>query len=224
MQPKTEQPKLKRVLTVANILNQNIVRIPFEDDSDWYQAYKRPQNRGVWFMWGGSGSGKSTKAMMTAKKLAQYDKTLYATQEEETDDSDFVDRVELLKMQDVKKHFHAQSYTLQELDEYLEKRGSAHTVVMDSAPYYFKTWEEYYLFKKKWATKKLIIIIGHAEGKNPSTELQKRIMYDAKMKIFISGYLATCKGRTIGPNGGRFIIWKEGYEKLHGANSIKKEN
>ncbi|CAM1341796.1 hypothetical protein [Tenacibaculum aestuarii] len=224
MQPKTEQPKLKRVLTVANILNQNIVRIPFEDDSDWYKAYKRPQNRGIWFMWGGSGSGKSTKAMMTAKKLAQYDKTLYATQEEETDDSDFVDRVELLKMQDVKNNFHAQSYTLQELDEYLEKRGSAHTVVMDSAPYYFKTWEEYYLFKKKWATKKLIIIIGHAEGKNPSTELQKRIMYDAKMKIFISGYLATCKGRTIGPNGGRFIIWKEGYEKLHGANSTKKEN
>ena len=43
-------------------------------------------------------------------------------------------------------------------------------------------------------------------------------MYDAKMKIFVSGYLATCKGRTIGPNGGRFIIWEDGYKKIQGAS------
>lgn len=214
------QPKIKKALTVANILNQKIERIPFEEGTPWYEAYKQPQNRGVWFLWGGSGSGKSTKAMMTAKELAKNEKTLYATQEEETDDSDFVDRIEFLKMQDVAKKFHAQNYSLTELDKVLDRRGSAHVVIIDSAPYFFKNWDEYYRFKKKWANKKLIIIIGHADGKNPSTELQKRIMYDAKMKIFIEGYQAICKGRTIGPNGGRFIIWKEGFEKLHGENSI----
>jgi hypothetical protein len=44
-------------------------------------------------------------------------------------------------------------------------------------------------------------------------------MFDAKMKIFVNGYLALCRGRTIGPNGGKFIIWEEGYRRLHGENN-----
>lgn len=204
-------------MTVANIVNQKIVRIPFT--GDWYQAFKQPQNRGVWFAYGGSGSGKSTFMMRLAKELAKTYKTLYDLLEEEVDDSDFIERTELCKMQDVEDSFHAQRFTIRELDEYLEKRNSPDVVVIDSAPYFFNTWDEYYAFKQKWAKRKIIIIVGHAEGKNPSTELQKRIMYDAKMKIFISGYLAVCKGRTIGPNGGRFIIWKEGYEALQGKEA-----
>lgn len=209
--------KLKQVLTVANILNQKIERIPFE--GDWYEAFKQPQNRGVWFAYGGSGSGKSTFMMQLARELAKTYKTLYNLLEEETDDSDFIERTELCKMRDVEKTFHAQRYDLNQLNEYLSKRNSPDVIVIDSAPYFFKNWDEYYQFKQKWAKTKIIVIVGHADGKNPSTELQKRIMYDAKMKIFISGYLATCKGRTIGPNGGRYIIWKQGYEKLQGTTA-----
>lgn len=209
--------KLKQVLTVANILNQKIERIPFE--GDWYEAFKQPQNRGVWFAYGGSGSGKSTFMMQLARELAKTYKTLYNLLEEETDDSDFIERTELCKMRDVEKTFHAQRYDLNQLNEYLSKRNSPDVIVIDSAPYFFKNWDEYYQFKQKWAKTKIIVIVGHADGKNPSTELQKRIMYDAKMKIFISGYLATCKGRTIGPNGGRYIIWKQGHEKLQGTTA-----
>jgi hypothetical protein len=217
---KNKKPKLARVLTVANVKSQNIQRIPFE--GDFYEAFGSPQNRGVWFLYGGSGSGKSTKAMMLAKELAKKFKTLYDLLEEEIDDADFIERMDLMKMQDVKSNFFVQQYSLQDLDIYLEKRDSAHVVIIDSAPYIFKTWDEYYAFKKKWAAKKIIIIVGHAEGKNPRTELQKSIKYDAKMKIFVSGYLATCQGRTIGPNGGNFIIWKEGYDKLRGQNAHKE--
>ncbi|MCG8203410.1 ATP-binding protein [Tenacibaculum finnmarkense] len=206
----------RRPLTVANIQNQTIERIPF--GGDWYQAFKQPQNRGVWFAYGGSGSGKSTFMMQLAKELSTPYKTLYNLLEEETDDSDFIERTSLCQMQDVEGSFHAQRYELEELNKYLERRNSSDVVIIDSAPYFFKTWDEYWEFKQRWATKKIIVIVGHAEGKSPSTDLQKRIMYDAKMKIFISGYLATCKGRTIGPNGGRYIIWQEGYEKIHGDN------
>lgn len=209
--------RLKQVLTVANIQNTKIEVLLFEDQ--WYEAFGRPQNRGVWFVWGGSGSGKSTFAMQLAKELADSYKTLYNLLEEETDDSDFIDRTKLCQMQDVEGMFYAQRYSPAELNAYLEKRNSAHAVIIDSAPYFFNNWDDYQALKKRWATKKIIVIIGHAEGKNPNTELQKRIMYDAKMKIFISGYLATCKGRTIGPNGGRYIIWKEGYEALRGQEN-----
>ncbi|WP_161531285.1 AAA family ATPase [Riemerella anatipestifer] len=209
--------KLKQVLTVANIQNTKIERLPFE--GVWYEAFGRPQNRGVWFVWGGSGSGKSTFAMQLAKVLAECDKTFYDLLEEETDDSDFVDRTELCKMQDVADTFNAQKFTLEELDLYLSKRNSPKYVIIDSVPYFFKSWDEYMVFKKKWATQKVLVFIGHAEGKNPADKLQTRIMYDAKMKIFVSGYLATCKGRTIGPNGGNYIIWKEGYEALVGKEN-----
>lgn len=209
--------KLKQVLTVANIQNTKIERLPFE--GDWYEAFGQPQNRGIWFVWGGSGSGKSTFAMQLAKALSICGKTFYDLLEEETDDSDFIERTELCKMQDVADTFNAQRYTLEELDIYLSKRNSPDYVIIDSLPYFLNLWDEYKAFKKKWATKKVIVFIGHADGKNPSTELQKRIMYDAKMKIFVSGYLATCKGRTIGPNGGNYIIWKEGYEAIRGKEN-----
>lgn len=216
-----ETIKLKKLLTVANIQNTKVERIPFEDE--WYEAFKQPQNRGVWYVWGGSGSGKSSFAMQLAKELAKSGNVLYNVLEEETDDSDFIDRTITFQMQDVKESFHAQRYTLKELNAYLEKRSSADYIIIDSLPYFLENWQEYKEFKQQWATKKVLIFIGHAEGKNPSTELQKKVMFDAKMKIFVSGYLATCKGRTIGPNGGRFIVWQEGYEALQGAKKDENE-
>lgn len=66
---------------------------------------------------------------------------------------------------------------------------------------------------------KIVLITGHAQGSNPRTELEKSIMYDARQKIFVDGYQASCKGRTIGPNGGFYTIWKEGFEKIHGSQT-----
>jgi len=211
----SKTPKLKKVLTVANIQNQNIDRIQFK--GDWFQAFKKPQNKGVWFIWGGSGSGKSTFLMMLAKEFAKTEKVFYNLLEEETDDSDFVERTELCQMNEVADNFNVQRYNYDELYAYLDKRGSPKVVVIDSITYFTKSFQKYKDLKKKFKDK-IFIITGHADGKDPRTTLEEDIMYDAKMKIFVSGYLATCKGRTIGPNGGLFVIWPEGYKKLQGAS------
>ena len=81
-----------------------------------------------------------------------------------------------------------------------------------------ETFEQYKQFKKMFKDK-IIIITGHANGKNPKHSLEDSIMFDAKMKIFVNGYLALCRGRTIGPNGGRFIIWEDGYRRLNGETA-----
>ncbi len=215
---KARKPQaLLKALTVANIINQAIKRILFT--GDWYQAFKNPQDKGVWFVWGGSGSGKSTFILMLCKALAKLEfKVFLNLCEEETDDSDFIDRVNQLQMNEVSDNFAARSYNYEQMIAYLQKRASPKVVVIDSATYFFESFEQYKAFKAMFRNK-IIIITGHARGNNPKFELEDRIMYDAKMKVFVNGYLALCKGRTIGPNGGRFIIWQEGYEQIHGNQS-----
>lgn len=209
--------KLKKALTVANILNQTINRVLFRNA--FFEAFRHPQNKGVWFCWGGSGSGKSTFLMKLAKEFAECGlQVFYNLLEEETDDSDVVERTELVGMSDVKGKFLMQSYNYDQLCAYLDKRNSPDVVFIDSGIYFFKSFEQYLQFKQKYK-KKIIVISGHARGKNPKTDLEDRIMFDAKQKVFISGYLAACKGRTIGPNGGLYIIYQEGYEKLRGTEN-----
>ncbi|MDN3673109.1 hypothetical protein QWY99_08620 [Flavobacterium branchiarum] len=207
--------KIKKALTVANILSQKIKRVLFKES--FFEAFRCPQNKGVWFVWGSSGSGKSTFLMQLAKEFARCGlNVFYNLLEEETDDSDFIERTELVGMGDVKDKYLAGSYNYDQLCEYLDRRGSQEVVVIDSGTYFFKSFDQYLDFKKKYKNK-IIIISGHAQGSNPRSELEKSIMFDAKQKVFVSGYLAACKGRTIGPNGGLFIIWNEGYEKLRGS-------
>lgn len=204
---------MKKALNVANILNQKIERIRFE--GEMYQAFKEPQNKGIWFVWGASASGKSTFLLQLAKEFAKTQDTFYNLLEEETDDSDFIERNEIVGTSDVKDRFLAASYNYEQMCAYLDKRGSPNVVFIDSGVYFFKSFDQYLEFKRRYR-KKIIVISGHAQGNNPRSELEKSIMFDAKQKVFVTGYLAACKGRTIGPNGGLYIIWQEGYEKLRG--------
>lgn len=208
---------LKRVLTLANIQAQKIVTIPFY--GEMLDAFGEPQDRGVWFIWGNSGSGKSTFVMQLAKNMAFNYKTLYNLLEEEPDDSDYIKRTILLNMNEVKENFHTASYNYDDLVLYLKKRNSPKVIVIDSLPYFKINFDKYLALKKQFKDK-IFIIVGHAEGKHPRTKFQEDVMYDAKMKIFVDGYQAICKGRTFGKNGGIFTIWKEGVQKIQGNNKI----
>lgn len=213
--------KLKKPLSTVHIQSQKIERIPFSGRFE--DAFGRPQNRGAWFICGGTTSGKSSFAMQLAYEFGQYYKVLYNLLEEEPDDADYIERTEKWGMEHLGSNFQTVSYNLEELDFYLsnQKRNKSQVVFVDSLPYFTKSYDEYLAFKKKWANKVILVFIGHADGKNPSTEMQKRVMFDVKMKLMVSGYLVVCKGRTIGKNGGLFVVWKEGYEKLRGEEPQK---
>ena len=44
----------------------------FDFDGDWYQAFGRPEKRGVWLIWGQSGNGKTSFVMQLCKYLCQF--------------------------------------------------------------------------------------------------------------------------------------------------------
>lgn len=211
---------MRKALTVANVINQKVTVIDFsETDNDLYQAFGNPQNKGVWFLWGGSGSGKSSLLLDLTKAFCRSLKAIHNEREEDLDDIDFINRMKLKNMQDVKDNYHVASYNYDEMCKYLDRRDSAKVVLINSATYFFESIPQYFEFTRKYKRTKIIIISGSAKGNNPYTELENKIMYDANKKIFVSGYLATCKGRTIGPNGGTYIVWQEGFEKLRGAET-----
>jgi len=208
---------LKKALTVANVINQKVTLIDFSETApELYQAFGNPQNKGVWFFWGGSGSGKSGLMLDVTKEFCRDLKAIHNELEEDLDDVDFINRLKLKNMQDVKENFVTASYNYEELCAYLDKRDSPKVVVINSATYFFKDIPQYFEFTKKYKRRKIILISGMANGNHPYSELEKKIMYDANKKVFVSGYLASCKGRTIGPNGGSYIVWKEGFEKIRG--------
>lgn len=210
---------MKKALTVTNIINQKVTLIDFSKNyPQLYQAFGNPQNKGIWFVWGGSGSGKSSFILDLAKALSETFKTIHNELEEDLDDLDFINRLRLKNMQDVKDNFLTASYNYEELCAYLDGRNSPKVVVINSATYFFKDLQQYFEFTNKYKRRKIIIISGMAKGNNPYSELETKIMYDANKKIFVSGYLALCKGRTIGPNGGTYIIWAEGYDKVRGSS------
>jgi len=212
---------IKKALTVANVVNQTVTLIDFSVHApELYQAFGNPQNKGIWFAWGGSGSGKSSLLLDITKAFCKSGlKAIHVEHEEDLDDVDFIERLKLKNMQDVKDNFLTAQYNHDELCVYLDRRDSAKVVVINSATYFFNSLQQYYDFVKKYKRRKIIIISGMALGNNPYSELERKIMYDANKKIFCSGYLASCKGRTIGPNGGTYIIWKQGYEKLNGTDN-----
>lgn len=210
---------IKKALSVTNIINQKVTLIDFaKNHPQLYQAFGNPQNKGIWFVWGGSGSGKSSLLLDIAKALSHNMKTIHNELEEDLDDLDFINRLRLKNMQDVKDNFLTASYNYEELCEYIEKRDSPKVIVINSATYFFKDLQQYFEFTNKYKRRKIIIISGMAKGNNPYSELETKIMYDANKKIFCAGYLALCKGRTIGPNGGTYVIWPEGYDKARGTS------
>lgn len=211
---------MKKALTVANVINQKVTLINFSEyANDLYQAFGNPQNKGIWFVWGGSGSGKSSLILEITKAFCRDLKAIHNEREEDLDDVDFIERLKMKNMQDVKDNFLTAQYDYDELCKYLDKRDSPKVVVINSATYFFKDLQQYFDFAHKYKRRKIIIISGMAKGNNPYSELETKIMYDANKKIFCSAYLASCKGRTIGPNGGTYIIWQEGYEKTRGTQA-----
>lgn len=214
---------MKKALTVANVINQQVTLIDFSTIAPaLYQCFGNPQNKGIWFVWGGSGSGKSSLLLDITKAFCLSGlKAIHNEREEDLDDVDFIERLKMKNMQDVKDHFVTANYNYEEMCKYLDSRNSPKVVVINSATYFFENLTQYFEFANKYKRKKILIISGMAKANNPYTEMETKIMYDANKKAFCSAYNASCKGRTIGPNGGTYIIWKEGYEKARGTINEK---
>lgn len=206
---------MARALSATELSNKKYQLFDFTDD--WLNAFGCPEMSGVWFIWGGSGSGKTTFTLQLVKYLAQFDKVLYNSLEEgaaytmklafeRVNMKKVGSRVQLLKAEPTP-----------ELIKRLDKRESRRIVVMDSIQYARMNYPKYQDFVERYPGK-LFIFTSQAKGSNPVGRTAEQVMFDADMKIWVEGYKAFSKGRYIGQTG-EYTIWDAGAEKYWGKSN-----
>lgn len=196
---------MEKALTIDNILNKKYKLFDFT--GEWEEAFSKPERRGVWFIWGNSGNGKTSLTMQLAKYLTNFDKVLYNSLEEGASHT-IRKAFENVQMCEVKRKMLLVSEPLNKLSERLKKQRSPGIIIIDSFQYAQISYKEYIAFKEKhWD--KTIIFVSHADGKQPAGRAAKSVMYDATLKIWVEGFKAFSKGRYIGSKG-QFTIWEDG--------------
>lgn len=180
----------------------------------WAEAFGQPEQNGVWFVWGGSGNGKTSFVLQLCKELSRFGRVAYDSLEEGaslTMQNAFVK----MGMQDVARRFVLLGREgIEQLDARLGKRKSPDIVVIDSFQYTGMTFRDYQAFKERHADK-LLIFISQADGSKPAGRTAVSVMYDAALKIFVSGYRAISKGRYFGTKG-YYTIWEERARLVYG--------
>jgi len=206
----TKDKKKTRALSVTDLLNKKYKL--FEFDGEWFEAFGNPERKGVWFVWGGSGNGKTTFVLDLIKNLAGFEKVAYNSLEE--GGTHTMQRAfKRAGMIDVSRRvILIEGESIADLEDRMYKHKSAGVYVIDSLQYTGINYNEYKALKERHRDK-LIIFISHADGKQPEGRSAKKIMYDAGLKIWVEGYKAFSKGRYIGSNGGVYTIWPEGAAK-----------
>lgn len=195
----------QRALSVTDVLRMKKETFKFE--GTWADAFGEPERKGVWFVWGQSGSGKTTFVMQLCKELSRFGKVAYNSLEE-GDGLTMRNMLMTNGMSDVKKNFVLlNAERMSDLGRRLAKRKSPDIVVIDSFQYTEMSFKEYLRFTQVHGDK-LLIFISQAEGSRPAGRTARSVMYDASLKIWVEGYRAFSKGRYIGPTG-QYTIWEE---------------
>ena len=179
------------------ISNKNVVNAKFETadfDGEFLASFGRPELRGTWIIYGGSGSGKTTFVMQLSKYLTRFGRV---------EMEEVGTRIILLAKE-----------SLQDLKQRLSKKQSPDIVVIDSVQYWHGLkWSDVTGLKDEYPNK-LFIFVSHERGSLPDGKLAQKIRYDSDIKIRTEGYKAFVTTRyevpELGEGGKDFVIWEEG--------------
>lgn len=203
-----------RAISNINVLAARFETVEFS--GEWLASFGRPELRGTWIIWGGSGSGKTTFTLMLCKYLANFGRVAYDSLEqglslslqkawERVGMGEAGNSVILLNKEE-----------LPELRARLSKRKSPEIIIIDSVQYLDGfNWTGFKKLKREYPDK-LFIFISQSDraGKDPDGKLAGKIRYDAEIKIKVEGFKAFVTTRyedsEKGEGGADFIIWEQG--------------
>lgn len=213
-----DHPVLRRALSVSDVMRMKKETYPFE--GAWEEAFGRPEKNGVWFVWGNSGNGKTSFMLQLCKVLSHFGRVAYDSLEEGASLT-MKNALMAAGMQDVARRFVLlDRENMRLLSARLGKHKSPDIVVIDSFQYTKMSFKDYEAFKERHANK-LLIFVSQADGNKPAGRTAVSVMYDASLKIFVSGFRAISKGRYFGSKG-YYTIWEERAKMYWGEEQKEK--
>lgn len=204
---------MARAVSVMALLTKKRKMIAI--DGQWKALLGEPELSGVWFVWGPSANGKTTFVLQLCKYLTKFARVAYNSLEE-GDSESIANAFRTVGMEAVKSRIVLlDREPIDELTERLKRPKSPDIIVLDSLQYSGLTYPQYKAFKNE-LRKKLLILISHANGREPAGRTAKTIRYDADIKIRVEGYVASAASRYGG--GEPYTVWEKGAELFHGKN------
>lgn len=140
---------------VREVLNMKFDTLPFE--GDWFEAFNTPERRGVWFIWGNTGNGKTSFVMQLCKYLCRFGRVAYDSLEEGACLT-MQNTLMRFQMQEVNRRFLLlDAEPLDQLSLRIKRQKAPDFVVIDSFQYTQMTYRQYIEFKEKHRGKLLIL-------------------------------------------------------------------
>lgn len=199
------------------ISNKNVLTAKFEVaefDGAFLASFGKPELRGAWIIYGGSGSGKTSFVMQVCKYLTRFRRVAYDSLEQGLSLS-LQKAWERVGMEEVgNRIILLNKESLKDLRLRLAKRQSPDVVVVDSVHYWLGLKMSDYINLRNDFPDKLFIFVSHEKGGQPDGKLAQKIRYDSDIKIRVEGYKAFVTTRyevaERGEGGADFIIWEQG--------------
>ena len=202
------------------ISNKNVLTAKFEVadfDGAFLASFGRPELRGAWIIYGGSGCGKTTFVMQVCKYLTRFRRVAYNSLEQGLSLS-LQKAWERVGMEEVgNRIILLNKESLKDLRVRLTKTQSPDVIVVDSVQYWHGLkWSDFTNLKDDYPDK-LFIFVSHERGGLPDGKLAQKIRYDSEIKIRVVGYKAFVSTRyevaDLGEGGADFVIWEAGAQE-----------
>jgi hypothetical protein len=199
------------------ISNKNIESAKFdvvEFEGKWRDSFGRPELRGSWIVYGGSGSGKTTFMLQLCKYLTHFKKVAYDSLEQGLSLSFKVAWERASMIEAGSKFLLIEKEGVKEIWDRLSKRRSPDVIVIDSVHYLLNFKIADYIKLLANFPNKLFIFVAHEKNKEPQGAIAEYIRYNSDIKIRVEGYKAFFTTRyedsEKGEGGKDFIIWEKG--------------
>lgn len=208
---------MSKAISNKNVADAKFNPAPFK--GEYKAALGRPELKGSWLIFGNSGMGKTTFALMLAKYLTNFvDKVAFDSLEQGLSLSlqKVWNRVGLEEVG--AKVVLLDKEGVPELRTRLEKRKSPNVVIIDSVMCLIGLRIADYQKLVNDYPNKLFIFLAHEDDKGkPSPAIAEKIRKLSDVKMHVEGYkvftTTRFEDRDKGEGGEDFVIWQEGADE-----------
>ena len=203
---------MSRAITSRQVISATFTVAPFT--GPFLASFGRPELRGAWIVYGGSGSGKTTFLLQLANYLSTFCRVAYNSIEQ---------GLSLSLQRAWQRVGIAPDANICLLDREspadirrrLNARRAPQVVIIDSLQYWPRFSINDYIALRRACPATLFVFVAHAKGDQPKGAVAQTVRFDADIKIRVEGYKAfvTTRFETDTEGGSDYIIWPEGAQR-----------